>query len=281
VKAFVGKYWNLMQAFFWASTVNRPSVRLAADDCPGEPFEAKYWNMTQGLIWVSTGNRTFVRLAADDFLSHGSYDAIELIGKAVERGLCCPFEKFEDAQNDIINRLSNGDLHAWGRRNGEGAHEEIPDKEWRGLQFYPAGMAETRLWPERSSPHAGRPDGVTRVRGADEGAAPPFWTDVIFERAAVLENWSDPLQELLNNKHPKAPLSEAGLERWYLARMKACDDAGRRYYSRDEDEKAAREEFGQRVTTQRIRKMRNRLLPSEVRRGGAPRKDKLRPLEQE
>jgi hypothetical protein len=179
-----------------------------------ELFETKYWGITPVLIWVSNGNRSLM-LAADDFLGSGSYDAIYLIGKAVINGLCCPFREFDHAQNDVIKRLSNGDLDAWGRRNGKGAHEKIPDREWRGLQIYPAGMAETRLWPERSAPHVGRPGTLTRVPGADEEPDPPFWTDVILERAAVLKIWPDPLEELLKNEQsdivsePAAGLAEA------------------------------------------------------------------------
>ena len=63
-----------------------------------------------------------------------------------------------------------------------------------------------------------------------------------------------------------APVSDAVLERWFVSRKKSFDREGRVPSQRD-DEVAAKEKFGDRVTRTRMRAMRDKCAPEWKKRG--------------
>ena len=165
-----------------------PSEPCPPRDSAMDPFEATSWNQAQVVLWICSRDRAAVRQTSD--WSFRAVDDAIMIGirEGVKRGADFFLMSFGSAEQEAISKLSGGELRAFGRKNGRGIRESIPAEEWPGLCFYHNGR-EAPLWPDRSLPHIGCRDIVTSIRDPNEAANPPFWTDVIFEREAVLKIW--------------------------------------------------------------------------------------------
>lgn len=160
-----------------------------------DPFERPYWNQLQVVLWVCSRSRGAVRLAADP----PGLDAVELIAEVVMpggrigkrwRSRSRVGVSFEDAEKKVIDALCRGDLQAAGVEKGRGDRKSIPKEQWADLRFYwaPIGYYDPLSLDRRHYP--------SLSAGLRELSRPnaPHWTDVFFERGAVLDMWRDPLE---------------------------------------------------------------------------------------
>ncbi len=167
-----------------------------------DKFKATHWCLSQLLVWIWTRDKWEIRRIALKGTASGDID------RAAVRGIrkCHFVMAFDEVEKEAIEILSRGQLRAWGRRNGKGKRKKIPTREWPDLEFYPNGM-KSPCWPERSTPHVGRPDNLASVRAPNQAAGPPFWTEVIFEREEILKFWHERQQTPITQEAEALPLT--------------------------------------------------------------------------
>jgi hypothetical protein len=165
---------------------------------------------------------------------------IELIGTAIanRKSLSLLYENLREAENAIIEKLSSGQLQAWGIRNGEGDLEKIPSTQWAHLRFH--------YDPTYVGPCDQARRGATR------------WTGVVFNRKEVLNC----------GLHILAPrqFSAAKLREWLAEHHAKLRESGEKPSDRG-DYKAAKQNFPG-VSRDALRAARRQILPPDLLRPG-------------
>jgi len=158
-----------------------------------DPFKKSYWNALQTIGWVHLGSVEWVRLTDDDNTNWGStrrkvkvpghrtqwrdipnkrpsIRKLEILGVAM---LEARFNKADEAGEELIKKLSNGELTCLGVANNQGDVKKIlpiswadliidydkgiarpPDllrqgaTKWHNLKFRSADLA--KIWPKKS-----------------------------------------------------------------------------------------------------------------------------------
>jgi len=165
--------------------------------------------------------------------------------------------------------------------------DEISATEWKDLTFFARATHVTN-----EPYHVALISALDRLTSPVELRSPSkrrlAWKDVEFWRDDVIEVWpevSDAAEPNEANCEPQAgdvgeatrgrqlligrpaPLSDRDLRRWYKRYVAALADCGESS-SGEDDWKAAKQEFGGRVTRARVRKLREQYAPTSWKKQG-------------
>lgn len=160
----------------------------------------------------------------------------------------------------VLLMLRCGRLHAKGRRAWMADHEDIPAEFWGPI-------------PEDvPSRYIGF---MTNTAAIDDTE----YTDIVIDRRQAAAIWPAPptgpeappkpdLDGQVKASMPAAGIDQEALEAWYRQRIEDAEANGIPP-SRADDERAAREQFGQ-GGRKIVRDLRNRLAPKDWKKGGRP-----------
>ena len=148
-----------------------------------------YWTTLQVMAWICFRDRRVVSgfdYQMDERIYQGYTYAPDrpINGAYRDSKGANTLSKIEES---LLGALRRNELSAWGKKNGLGDVQDVPQRQWAYLEFNLEGDRD---------PYAEQPDrdrtGSTR------------WEDLSFSRDRVLELWPDPLASMTEDDEPRS-----------------------------------------------------------------------------